>query len=105
MSGCLDQPGAAGARWAGRGGLRSGALHGEMEQRERNRVMGLLRSGQIDILVATDLAARGLTNRAVATELAVSVKAVEWHLSHVYRKLGISSRLRLPGAMGLSSVG
>lgn len=51
-----------------------------------------------------DLAARGLTNRGVATELAVSVKAVEWHLSHVYRKLGITSRTRLPGALGLSSV-
>jgi len=35
-------------------------LHGELDQRERNRVMGLLHGGQIKILVATDLAARGL---------------------------------------------
>lgn len=49
-----------------------------------------------------DLAAGGLTNRLVAAELAVSVKAVEWHLSHVYRKLGISSRARLAGALGLA---
>jgi superfamily II DNA/RNA helicase len=35
-------------------------LHGELDQRERNRVMGLLRSGQIRVLVGTDLAARGL---------------------------------------------
>lgn len=38
------------------------------------------------------LALDGLTNREIATQLAVSVKAVEGHLSKVYRKLGISSR-------------
>ncbi len=46
------------------------------------------------------LAAGGLTNRQVATELMVSVKAVEWHLSHVYRKLGIRSRKRLADSLG-----
>ena len=39
---------------------RVGVLHGELDQRERNRVMGLLRSGQIKVLVGTDVAARGL---------------------------------------------
>lgn len=41
------------------------------------------------------LALEGLTNRAIAAQLAVSVKAVEGHLSKVYRKLGISSRSAL----------
>jgi superfamily II DNA/RNA helicase len=41
-------------------GQRAGAIHGELDQRERNRVMGLLRNGQIRVLVGTDLAARGL---------------------------------------------
>jgi len=43
-----------------------------------------------------DLAASGLTNRQIAEQLFVTVKAVEWHLSNVYRKLGIRSRARLP---------
>jgi superfamily II DNA/RNA helicase len=41
-------------------GQRVVALHGEMEQRERNRVMGLFLRGDVSVLVATDLAARGL---------------------------------------------
>jgi ATP/maltotriose-dependent transcriptional regulator MalT len=48
------------------------------------------------------MAADGLTNRQIASELVVTVKAVEWHLSHVYRKLGISSRTNLPATLGAS---
>lgn len=47
------------------------------------------------------LAAAGLTNRAIADQLVVTVKAVEWHLSHVYRKLGIRSRTGLASSLGL----
>lgn len=39
-----------------------------------------------------ELATTGLTNREIAQQLFVTVKAVEWHLSNTYRKLGISSR-------------
>ncbi len=39
---------------------RVAVLHGELDQRERNRVMGLLHSGRVNTLIATDLAARGL---------------------------------------------
>ena len=48
------------------------------------------------------MAADGLTNRQIANELVVTVKAVEWHLSHVYRKLGIASRAKLAGTLGVS---
>jgi superfamily II DNA/RNA helicase len=41
-------------------GQRAAVLHGELEQRERNRVVGLLHSGQVKVLIATDVAARGL---------------------------------------------
>jgi DNA-binding NarL/FixJ family response regulator len=48
------------------------------------------------------LAATGLSNRDIAGQLVVTVKAVEWHLSHIYRKLGIRSRTGLAGCLGLS---
>jgi ATP-dependent RNA helicase DeaD len=41
-------------------GYRAEALHGGMTQDQRDRVMGRLRSGTADLLVATDVAARGL---------------------------------------------
>ncbi len=50
------------------------------------------------------LAASGLTNREIAKRLVVTVKAVEWHLSHVYRKLGIGSRVELAVALGRQGV-
>jgi ATP-dependent RNA helicase DeaD len=41
-------------------GYRAEALHGGMDQAQRDRVMGRLRGGSLDLLVATDVAARGL---------------------------------------------
>jgi ATP-dependent RNA helicase DeaD len=41
-------------------GYHAEALHGGMDQHHRDRVMGRLRSQSIDLLVATDVAARGL---------------------------------------------
>lgn len=40
--------------------LRTVVLHGDLEQSERNRVMELFRKGSISVMIATDLAARGL---------------------------------------------
>src|SRR4051812_34868073 len=41
-------------------GLRGEGLHGGMMQRQRDRVMGLFRAQKADLLIATDVAARGL---------------------------------------------
>ena len=41
-------------------GFKACAIHGDMSQRERNSALAALRGGRVDILVATDVAARGL---------------------------------------------
>jgi DNA-binding CsgD family transcriptional regulator len=45
------------------------------------------------------LAAEGKTNREIGSQLFLSPKTIEWHLSHVYRKLGITSRGKLSRAL------
>jgi ATP-dependent RNA helicase DeaD len=41
-------------------GYRAEALHGGMQQRQRDAVMARVRSNKTDLLIATDVAARGL---------------------------------------------
>jgi DNA-binding CsgD family transcriptional regulator len=41
------------------------------------------------------LVAIGMSNRQVAAELFVSVKTVQFHLTHIYAKLGVGSRAEL----------
>ncbi len=41
-------------------GIRVGALHGDMDQGRRDRVVQQFRAGELDILVATNVAARGI---------------------------------------------
>jgi superfamily II DNA/RNA helicase len=42
------------------------ALHGDMSQRERNRTLLNMRNGNVRVLVATDVAARGLDVRGIS---------------------------------------
>jgi DNA-binding CsgD family transcriptional regulator len=48
-----------------------------------------------------ELAAAGKTNREIAQALFVTEKTVETHLGHVYDKLGVRSRRKLPEMLGL----
>ena len=50
-----------------------------------------------------ELAAEGDTNREIAQNLFLSLKTVETHLGHVYKKLGISSRQQLGSALSAAS--
>lgn len=43
-----------------RAGFKAKAMHSDLDQSERDNVMYLFRSGKIDILVATDIVARGI---------------------------------------------
>src|SRR5713226_5540612 len=45
--------------------IAAAALHGDMDQRSRNRTLDRLRSGSLRLLVATDVAARGIDIRDV----------------------------------------
>jgi DNA-binding CsgD family transcriptional regulator len=58
----------------------------------------------LDALTASErrvaqLAAGGMSNKEIAQTLFVTIKTVEVHLSHAYRKLGISSRAQLDKAL------
>ena len=46
-------------------------------------------------LAVARLVAAGSSNRQVAGQLFVSVKTVQFHLTHIYTKLGVSSRAEL----------
>ncbi len=64
----------------------------------------------VDALTASEarvarMAASGLTNKAIAQALYVSLKTVELHLSSTYRKLGIDGREALPQTLGSSVQG
>jgi DNA-binding CsgD family transcriptional regulator len=63
----------------------------------------VLRTG-VDALTASErrvaqLAAEGMSNKEIAQTLFVTIKTVEVHLSHAYRKLEISSRAQLGEAL------
>lgn len=74
----------------------SGALHGSLSQPIRDRIMGQFREGHIDILVATDLAARGIDIKEISY-------VVNYHLPDVYDTyVHRSGRTARAGAKGLS---
>jgi DNA-binding CsgD family transcriptional regulator len=51
-----------------------------------------------------ELVASGLSNKAVADQLFVSVRTVETNLTRIYQKLGLSSRTQLVRRMGTETV-
>lgn len=74
----------------------SGALHGSLSQGIRDRIMEQFREGHINILVATDLAARGIDVKEVSY-------VVNYHLPDVYEVyVHRSGRTARAGAKGLS---
>lgn len=74
----------------------SGALHGSLSQGIRDRIMEQFREGYINILVATDLAARGIDVKEISY-------VINYHLPDTYEAyVHRSGRTARAGAKGLS---
>jgi len=74
----------------------SGAIHGSLTQGIRDRIMGQFREGYLDILIATDLAARGIDVKEITY-------VVNYHLPDTYEAyVHRSGRSARAGAKGLS---
>lgn len=115
-----------------RAGLQSAAIHGDRSQAQRERALAAFRAGRLDVLVATDIAARGIhvdavplvvhfdppadstdyvhragrTGRAGADGIVVSLVGHE-HVAVVKRiqkKLGLSGAISSPDVPALPTI-
>jgi superfamily II DNA/RNA helicase len=84
------------ARSFERDGLKTQALHGDKSQDERLKALAAFKSGEVDLLVATDVAARGLD---IADLPAVFNFDVPFHAEDYIHRIGRTGRA---GASGLA---
>lgn len=75
-------------------GLRAVALQGNMSQSQRTKAMGGFRSGHYDILVATDIAARGIDVAGVSHVINFDVPDTPVAYTH---RIGRTGRAELAG--------
>lgn len=73
-------------------GYRVKAIHGDMKQKERDFVMNLFRKSQLDILVATDVAARGIDVDDVDAVISYDVPEDEEYYVHRIGRCGRAGR-------------
>jgi ATP-dependent RNA helicase DeaD len=73
-------------------GYRAEALHGGMSQDQRDRVMGRLRNATADLLIATDLAARGLDIEHLTHVVNYNVPAAPEAYVHRIDRVGRAGR-------------
>ncbi len=78
----------------GAAGVSAGELHGDLEQSDRDRVMARLRNGSVRVLVATDVAARGLD--VAGLDLVVNYELPSRADAYVHRA-GRTGRAGQPG--------
>ena len=72
-----------------RSGLKAGEIHGDMEQADRIRELDRFKSEEINILVASDVAARGLDIKGVSH---VFNYDVPWHPDDYIHRIGRTGR-------------
>jgi ATP-dependent RNA helicase DeaD len=70
-------------------GYNTEALHGDMNQGERDRVMRRFREGHADLLIATDVAARGLD---IETVTHVINYDIPWDVEQYIHRIGRTGR-------------
>lgn len=70
-------------------GYNAEALHGDMNQPERDRVLRRFKEGQADLLVATDVAARGLD---IETVTHVVNYDIPWDVEQYIHRIGRTGR-------------
>ena len=75
-------------------GLRSGEIHGDMEQPQRLAELELFKRGEVDVLVASDVAARGLDIKGVST---VFNYDAPWHPDDYVHRIGRTGRAGATG--------
>src|SRR4029078_328094 len=68
------------------------AQRGHGERKRATSGWGSLTPAEHDVV---QLVSEGLTNKDIAARLFVSPRTVQSHLTHVYTKLGVSSRVQL----------
>ena len=73
-------------------GYRAEALHGGMDQNQRDRVMSRLRDGTAELLVATDVAARGLDIDTLTHVVNYDVPAAAESYVHRIGRVGRAGR-------------
>ncbi len=90
---------------AHRAGASAIAARAETELRATGARPRRVALSGLDSLTASErrvaeLAGEGMTNREIAQTLFVTARTVEGHLTHVFRKLGVSARGDLAAALG-----
>ncbi len=70
-------------------------LHGDLSQAERNRIMQRFKAGEINVLVATDVAARGIDVSDVDAVINYDVPSENEHYTH---RIGRTGRAKREGA-------
>ncbi len=73
-------------------GFSAEALHGDMRQEQRDKVMGQFRKGNFDILVATDVAARGIDVDDVEAVFNYDIPSDEEYYVHRIGRTGRAGR-------------
>jgi ATP-dependent RNA helicase DeaD len=73
-------------------GYRAEALHGGLNQEQRDRVMARLRGGTVDLLIATDVAARGLDVEQLTHIVNYNVPAAPEAYVHRIGRVGRAGR-------------